>query len=168
MRVPMIARWPGQIEAGNISHRTASLIDILPTFATLAEAELPVTKIDGQDISSLFTDFRHPAYAPNKEPFCYYRSGNLDAVRVGNWKLHIPHRFRFVTNVGDDGVRGNYGYESTGLELYDLQGDAAEKYNVAEKFPEKTVELKAIIERLQAEMDAEKRTAFYPADAEVQ
>ncbi len=168
MRVPMIARWPGQIEAGNISHRTASLIDILPTFATLAEAELPVTKIDGQDISSLFTDFRYPAYAPNKEPFCYYRSGNLDAVRVGNWKLHIPHRFRFVTNVGDDGVRGNYGYESTGLELYDLQGDAAEKYNVAEKFPEKTVELKAIIERLQAEMDAEKRTAFYPADAEVQ
>jgi|AntRauTorckE5430_2_1112549.scaffolds.fasta_scaffold00293_3 arylsulfatase len=168
MRVPMIARWPGQIEAGNISHRTVSLIDIFPTFATLAEAELPATKIDGQDISSLFTDFRHPAYAPNKEPFCYYRSGNLDAVRVGNWKLHIPHRFRFVTNVGDDGVRGNYGYESTGLELYDLQGDAAEKYNVAEKFPEKTVELKAIIERLQAEMDAEKRTAFYPADAEVQ
>lgn len=166
MRVPMIARWPGQIGGGNISHRTASLIDILPTLATLGAADLPATKIDGQDISSLFTDFRHPAYAPNKEPFCYYRSGNLDAVRVGHWKLHVPHSFRFVSNVGDDGERGDYAYESTGLELYDLQGDAAEKYNVAEKFPEKTAELKAVIERLQGEMDAEIRVPFRPAEEE--
>ncbi len=166
MRVPMIARWPAEIEGGNISHRVASLTDVLPTFAALSEAELPDRKLDGQDVSELFTDFRHPARAPNNAPFCYYRSGNLDAVRVGKWKLHVPHSFRFVTKVGDDGERGDYGYESTGLELYDLQGDAAEKYNVADKFPEKTAEMKALIERLQAEMDAEKRPPFRPAEEE--
>lgn len=166
MRVPMIARWPAEITAGNISHRTTSLTDILPTFAALSGAELPAAKLDGQDISALLTNFRHPAFAPNEAPFCYYRSGNLDAVRVGQWKLHVPHSFRFVSKVGDDGIRGDYAYESTGLELYDLQGDAAEKYNVAEKFPEKTAEMQALIERLQAEMDAEIRPPFRPEEEE--
>lgn len=161
MRVPMIARWPAQIDGGNISHRVTSLTDILPTFVMLSGAELPAKKIDGQSITDLFTDFRNPAYAPNEQPFCYYRSGNLDAVRVGNWKLHVPHSFRYVSKVGDDGVRGEYAYGTTGLELYDLQGDAAEKYNVAEKYPEKTAELKALIERLQAAMDVEVRAPFY-------
>ena len=166
MRVPMIARWPAEIEGGNISHRATSLTDVLPTFAALSGAELPATKLDGQDVSELLTNFRHPAAAPNEAPFCYYRSGNLDAVRVGNWKLHVPHSYRFVKQVADDGERGSYAYESTGLELYDLQGDAAEKYNVAEKFPEKTAKMKALIERLQAEMDAEIRSPFYPAQEE--
>ncbi|TXF90081.1 sulfatase [Neolewinella aurantiaca] len=163
MRVPMIARWPAKIDAGNISHRTASLMDILPTFAALSAAELPVAKIDGQDISALFTDFRHPAYAPDKEPFCYYRSGKIEAVRLGKWKLHIPHSFRFVDEVGDDGIRGGYAYTTTGLELYDLHGDPAEKYNVAEKFPEKADELERLIGKLQEEMNAEIRPPFYPA-----
>lgn len=166
MRVPMIARWPAEIEGGNISHRATSLTDVLPTFAALSGAELPATKLDGQDVSELLTNFRHPAAAPNEAPFCYYRSGNLDAVRVGNWKLHVPHSYRFVKQVADDGERGSYAYESTGLELYDLQGDAAEKYNVAEKFPEKTAKMKALIERLQAEMDAEIRSPFYPTQEE--
>ena len=165
MRVPMIARWPAEIEGGSLSHRVASLTDILPTFAALSGAELPGEKLDGQDISTLLTDFRHPAAAPNEATFCYYRSGNLDAVRVGKWKLHVPHSYRFVDKVGDDGARGNYAYENTGLELYDLEGDASEKYNVAEKYPEKTAEMKALAERLQAEMDAEIRPPFRPEDS---
>ena len=87
-------------------------------------------------------------------------------MRVGKWKLHVPHSYRFVDKVGDDGEGGSYTYESTSLELYDLEGDASEKYNVAEKYPEKTAELKALIERLQSEMDAEIRPPFRPAGQE--
>ncbi|SEP79710.1 sulfatase family protein [Neolewinella agarilytica] len=156
MRVPMIVRWPDRIPAAVVSHTPASLTDILPTLAAITKAELPEKKLDGRDLTAHFTHLMAPAAAP----MCYYRSGNLDAVRVGKWKLHRSHNFRFVKEVGDDGVRGKYDYVDTGVELYDLQGDPGEIYNVADKFPEKVAELEALGARLQAEMDAEKRPAF--------
>lgn len=160
MRVPMIVRWPGRISAAVVSHTPASLMDIMPTIAAIAGAELPDRKLDGRDLTAHFTQNLAPAAAP----MCYYRSGNLDAVRVGKWKLHRSHKFRFVREVGDDGVRGKYDYTETGVELYDLQGDPGEIYNVADKFPEKVAELEALGARLQAEMDAEKRPAFLPSN----
>jgi arylsulfatase len=166
MRVPMIARWPGKIPAGGISPHPTSLTDILPTLAGIAGAELPEKKIDGRDLSAHLTSPAPAAAPPPDAPMFYYRSGNLDAVRVGKWKLHIPHNFRYVEVVGDDAVGGKYAYKDTGLELYDLEGDPGELYNVAEKFPEKTAELQTLIERLQAEMEAEKRSPFRPSLSE--
>jgi arylsulfatase len=162
MRVPMIARWPGKITAGGVSHQPASLTDILPTLASVADANLPQDKIDGRDLSAHLTSPAPAAAPPPAAPMCYYRSGNLDAVRVGKWKLHVPHSFRSVAVVGDDAIGGKYTYQDTSLELYDLEGDPGERYNVANKFPEKTAELKVLIERLQVEMDAEKRVPFRP------
>jgi arylsulfatase A len=75
--------------------------------------------------------------APASSPFYYYRSGNLDAVRLERWKLHIPHNFRYVDQVANDGNRGSYAYRYSELELYDLYGDPGEVYNVAEEFPGK-------------------------------
>ncbi|WP_020566776.1 sulfatase family protein [Neolewinella persica] len=164
MRVPMIARWPGKISAGSVSHHPASLTDILPTLVSIAGAGLPEKKIDGRDLTAHLTSPAPAAAPPPDAPMCYYRSGNLDAVRVGKWKLHVPHSFRYVDIVGNDAVSGNYAYRDTGLELYDLEGDPGEKYNVAEKFPEKTEELRALIERLQAEMETEKRAPFRPGE----
>jgi len=163
MRVPMIARWPGRIPAGGISHSPTCLIDVLPTVAAFTGADLPARKIDGRNLTAHFTSALHPAAAPDEDtPMCYYRSGNLDAIRVGKWKLHRSHSFRYVREVGDDGARGSYDYTDTGVELYDLVGDPGETYNVAEKYPEKVAELEALGARLQGEMDSEKRGAFRP------
>jgi arylsulfatase A-like enzyme len=41
VRVPMICRWPGAIDAGRRDPRFVSHIDLLPTFCELAEAEVP-------------------------------------------------------------------------------------------------------------------------------
>lgn len=164
MRVPMIARWPVRIKPGGVSHQPASLTDMLPTLAGISGGRLPEKKIDGRDISAHLTSTAPAAAPPSAAPMCYYRSGNLDAVRVGKWKLHIPHSFRFVDQVGDDAKGGTYAYRETELSLYDLEGDPAEKYNVAEKFPEKTAELQSLIGRLQTEMDTEKRAPFRPGE----
>ena len=158
MRVPMIARWPGKIPATTVSHAQASLTDIMPTLAAITKAELPGKKIDGRDLTAHFTQNLAPASAP----MCYYRSGNLDAVRVGKWKLHRSHSYRFVKEVEDDGARGSYDYTNTDVELYDLIGDPGEAYNVAGKFPEKVAELEALGAHLHAEMDAEKCLPFRP------
>ncbi|MEM1357641.1 MAG: sulfatase [Bacteroidota bacterium] len=158
MRVPMIVRWPAGIPGGNISHEPASLADILPTLVAMTGAELPERKIDGRDLSGLLKTNTAPAAAP----MCYYRSGNLDAIRVGDWKLHLAHSFRYVDVVENDGERGSYAYRDTGIELYNLKGDPGEVYDVAAEHPEIVAELQALGAKLQAEMEAEKRPAFRP------
>lgn len=160
MRVPMIARWPAGIPAGGISHEPASLADILPTLAALSGAKRPDRKIDGRDLSGLLTTNTAPAAAR----MCYFRSGNLEAIRVGDWKLHLNHRFRYVDVVKNDGERGSYANRETGLELYDLSGDPGEVYDVAAEHPEIVAELQALGAKLQAEMEAEKRPPFRPAE----
>ena len=53
VREPFIARWTGTIPAGKVCTEPAMTIDILPTFAAPAGAELPKLPIDGKDISAL-------------------------------------------------------------------------------------------------------------------
>lgn len=160
VRVPMIARWPAKISAGGISHAPATLADILPTLVAITQAELPEKKIDGRDLTPLLLTSTAPATAP----ICFWRSGNLDAVRVGKWKLHRSHNFRYVDQVGDDGTGGSYAYKDTSVELYDLVGDPGETYNVALENPDIVAELEALGVRLQTEMDEEKRAPFRPED----
>ena len=55
-RVPFVARWPGRIPAGISSDEMASIIDMLPTLASLAEVQVNTTqKVDGKNIWSLMS-----------------------------------------------------------------------------------------------------------------
>ncbi len=88
MRVPFIARWPGQIDAGSQSSELATTMDLLPTFCSLTGANLPEKKLDGFDISPLL--FGEKAAKSQYEAFFYYRRRQLQAVRMGDWKYHFP------------------------------------------------------------------------------
>ena len=51
MREPTVIRWPGKIPAGVVNDEVMTAMDLLPTFAKLAGAELPADRvIDGKDI----------------------------------------------------------------------------------------------------------------------
>jgi arylsulfatase A-like enzyme len=52
-RVPCIVRWPGTIPAGSVSDELLTTMDLLPTFAILAGADLPERELDGRDASSV-------------------------------------------------------------------------------------------------------------------
>lgn len=88
MRVPMIARWPGTVPAGTTCSEIATTMDVLPTFCALAGAELPQTTIDGFDIRQLLCG-AEGAVSPYEALF-YYRRRQLQAVRWGDWKYHLP------------------------------------------------------------------------------
>ena len=88
MRVPMIARWPGRIPAGGTCNELSSTMDFLPTFATLSGGLLSANKIDGHDITPLLTGTK--GAASPYEVFYYYRRRQLQAVRWGDWKWHLP------------------------------------------------------------------------------
>ncbi|PHI19581.1 N-acetylgalactosamine-6-sulfatase [Lewinellaceae bacterium SD302] len=158
MRVPFIAHWPNGIEAGVISHASASLIDLLPTLGELAGTEQPDKTVDGRSLHKLLTEGQQP----DETPFYYYRSGQVEAVRLGKWKLHRPHYFRYVDQPAFDGEGGSYAHRETEMVLYDLSGDPGERYNRAEFDPGKVAELLTLIEAEQERIDRDKRPAWFP------
>ena len=121
MRVPCIVRWPGQIPAGAKCDEIVSTMDFLPTFARLAGAPLPQDRIiDGRDVWPLLSgqpDARSPHAA-----FYYYYTDQLQAVRSGRWKLHLP------LDAKRTGLAG--GTAPAQAELYDLDADIGETHNV--------------------------------------
>ena len=88
-RVPTVMWWPTKISPGTVCKELATTMDLLPTFAKLGGAKLPlVQKVDGHDITSLIVGEQN-ATSPY-EAFYYYERDQLQAVRSGSWKLFLP------------------------------------------------------------------------------
>jgi arylsulfatase A len=147
VRVPFVARWPGKIPAGKVCDEPAMTIDLLPTIAKLAGAELPKHPIDGKDIGPLLMGDAK-AKSPH-EALYFYWGRELQAVRSGKWKLHFPHAYRTLAGKpgGAGGTPSKYQQAETELALYDLESDIGEKTNVAEKHPDVVARLKALAEK---------------------
>ena len=89
LRVPTILWGPGRVPKGTTCDKIASTLDVLPTFASLASASVPDDRvIDGEDITHLFHGDFDKANAD--KAFFYYLRVHLQAVRQGQWKLHLP------------------------------------------------------------------------------
>ena len=88
MRVPMIARWPGRIPAGSECNALTTTMDMLPTMCGITGAAGPTKPIDGYDIQNLLLA-KGEAESPYEALF-YYRRRQLQAVRMGDWKYHLP------------------------------------------------------------------------------
>jgi len=74
------------IPQGSVNDQILTAMDLLPTFANLAGAEIPADRVlDGQDIL--------PVLAANEESphkaFFYYNQEELEAIRSGEWKFRI-------------------------------------------------------------------------------
>jgi arylsulfatase A-like enzyme len=141
IREPMILSWPGTIKAGR-SEEVVNALDFYPTFMEVAGLDCS-PDLDGVSLMPLLTgtgdwkavpQFWHfPVYlqAYNgakdqaRDPLFRTRPGS--AVRVGQWKLH------------------EY-FEEGALELYDLSKDRGERHNLAAAQPEKTAELKRVLD----------------------
>ena len=151
VRVPFIARWPNKIPAGMVSNEPAATIDIFPMLANLIGARMPNNKIDGKDIWPLLSN-QPGAKSPHEALFFYYARNELQAMRAGKWKLHFPHRYGTVKQVGKDGMPGVYEYLSTGVELYDLSTDISETKNVASKHPVVVKQMREMAEEIRWEL----------------
>lgn len=151
IRVPFIARWPGQIPAGTICREPVCTIDILPTVARLTGAALPPRQIDGLDIWPLLAG-EPGAKSPHEALYFYYENNQLQALRSGPWKLILPHKFRHVSQYGADGSRGTYVQEKSGTELYNLVSDPSESKDLAAAEPETLARLLAFADKARADL----------------
>ncbi|MEO1998844.1 MAG: sulfatase-like hydrolase/transferase, partial [Planctomycetaceae bacterium] len=131
MRVPAIFWWPGKIPAGQTTSEIAANMDLLPTFAELADVRLAADRvIDGESLWPLLSGASE--HGPH-DVFYYFRgrrSGRIPiaAVRDRRWKLLLR--------------RDNDGKFQIG-ELYDLAGDVSERTDRKNDHPEEAVRLEA-------------------------
>jgi arylsulfatase A len=87
IRVCTVAWWPGKIPAGTSTAAITSMMDVLPTFASLAGAKVPADrKIDGLDVWPVLNGESDKG---PREEFLYFRGFQLEAVRKGPWKLRL-------------------------------------------------------------------------------
>jgi len=147
-RVPMIMRWHNMIPAGEVLSARCGHLDILPTLAKLCGAKLPAAPLDGVDISSVLAGGHGP---PRTVPTLYFsglRSGfDLQCARLDNWKL------RFSQYTHDIYVLGTEAGDNLWLlqpELYDLDADPGESYDVAAAHPDLVRQILAQVDTILA------------------
>lgn len=141
IRVPLIIRYPGHIEANTVSHDTFFSIDLLPTFAFLTGAPLPDNEIDGKNVWDLIAG-TEGAENPHEYYSLTLRNDFHGVMRAdGKWKLQLPHAFRVPVSGGRDGSAGVYTHAEMDTSLFDLVHDPYEKVNVFHQYPEIAREL---------------------------
>jgi arylsulfatase A len=143
VREPFIARFPGRIPAGTVCKGVAGTVDILPTIARLCDAKLPSKPLDGIDIWPLFSGQK---LSLEREALLYFDDWNVQCARWGKWKLHFM-RYNAPPYVpAPPGGRMNLPLPAP--ELYDLESDSNESYDVAPENPKIVAEIQRRVEKL--------------------
>lgn len=172
VRVPCIMRWPGQIPPARTCGELLSTLDLLPTIAKLIAGKLSNHKIDGEDRWPLISG--QPGAKP-RDTFYYYAGDELQAVRSGPWKLHLPHEY--LTPVqppgkngkpanfenlkpesmqlsGLRGIASRHGYVVKKIDetLYNLEEDVGETTDVSRLHPEVVQRLLSLVEQARTDL----------------
>ena len=173
VRVPCLARWPGQVPAGRVSADPFMAIDWLPTLTELVGGEPSAHKIDGVSVKGLLLG--EPEVGPAHAGLLFYSGTALQAVRSGKWKLHFPHPYitvagepgrggkpsnfgklapTSITHSGVEGIATRHGYriEQIELSLFDLEADPGETTNIAAEHPEVVARLSAVAEEARRDL----------------
>jgi arylsulfatase len=145
IRVPCIMRWKGHLREGIESNELLTTMDFFPTFSELSGAEIPDhLTIDGKSFSDVILKNKKSKH----DYFYYYAYSHLQAVRDKEWKLVLPRPAK-------PGYMGWWARKIDAVDevkLFNIVNDKAEKYNLADQYPEKVSELMTAIEQARLEL----------------
>ncbi|GAB3177033.1 sulfatase family protein [Telluribacter humicola] len=135
VRVPAIFWGPGKVKPAVVSGM-GSTLDLLPTISKLAGATLPTDRVyDGYDLTTVL----HGQGGNPRNDMYYYHGSKLFAARKGDYKLYY-----YSNNPA------GYPAKVEKLEkpqLYNLQHDPSEKYNLADAHPEVIKEIEEMVKK---------------------
>ena len=119
IRVPFIVSWKGNVPAGRVIDAPVVSIDVTATALELAGVGASQAKLDGISLMPVLTG----KTAEMAERPLFWRVGEQNAVRSGDWKL----------------IRNGKEWQ-----LYDLAHDISESTNLATKEPSRVREMLAL------------------------
>jgi arylsulfatase A-like enzyme len=142
-REPLIIRWPNYIKANSTSKETLCLVDFFATFATLLN--LPIsTKFAEDSFNILPIIIGEIQKNPIRNSIIHHSANGKFSIRQKNWKL--------VKGLGSGGFtlpariipkKGN-----PKGQLYDLELDPYEKYNLWNENPDKVEALEKLLNKI--------------------
>lgn len=146
-RNPLIISYPKAIrQGGTIRTQYGHVIDILPTTLDLLHVEAPKSvrgiqqaPIEGISLAYTIGD----AAVPSRHRVQYYYIFGSRAIYQDGWKASLAYPNNVITGSPD----GKKKFDENAWELYDLNEDYTERVNLAAKYPEKLVALKALFEQ---------------------
>lgn len=166
IRVPGMVRWTGHITPG-ISAAPNSMIDLLPTLAALAGAELPRGRVlDGTDISSHLLSGA-AIFRPKPLYWQVEIHANWDVEGEGYNRRYNGQKRADASAVPAVAMRsGHYVVRGihTGVDfklpetyvMYDVVNDPVEKHELSKDMPELFARLVAQLKSLHHEVNAER------------
>lgn len=120
---PLIIHWSAGIkEQGGIRHSPGYLPDIMATILDITGCHYP-SKFNDNEIEPLAGQTLKPVFLKDqidRSPMFWEHEGNA-AVRIGNWKLVKRYPLNW--------------------ELYDMESDRTELHDLAQKHPERVVDM---------------------------
>ena len=113
IKSPMLARWPGKIEAGSASDHLSGFHDLLPTFSEILAQPIPEQNTGLSFLPTLINDGEQKEHEYLYIEFTTGKKQKLDsqALRFGKWKAYKKAKGK--------------------LQLFDLEADPFEKNNLA-------------------------------------
>ena len=134
-RVPFIMYWRGTIKDPAVIDTPTNAMDLFPTLSEVIGAPLPSDRIyDGVSLTPIFSGEKIDRSAD--KPFYYYNCESLQAVRVGDWKLHFP---RTEEQIPFWAAKKQKPF--TAPKLYNLKSDVEEHQDVAVDYPDRVAEM---------------------------
>jgi arylsulfatase A-like enzyme len=126
-RVPSFWRWPGTLAAGIDANQLTAHVDVFPTIAALAGAQISNSPpLDGRNLLPILADPQ--AEWPDRYLFTHvgrWEPGQADSSKFNRCAVRNA-RFRFVNNA----------------ELYDIHSDPGETKNVIAEHPEVVADMR--------------------------
>lgn len=157
-RNPMILSYPKGVGVrGEVRHQYGHVIDVLPTTVELIKGKVPAVingyqqeAIEGTSLAYAIPDTK----APSRHVVQYYEIAGARAIVKDGWKASTAHAIDGKRGTGGvdvpagaiapDGSKVDFSQDV--WELYNLNEDFNERFNLAAKHPEKLKELQAVFD----------------------
>ena len=129
VRVPLFMRWDHKLPADVTRYEVAAHIDLMPTLAAIAGAELPPAQVEGRSLLPLLTSAAEPTQDVDEQlwpdRWLFDHKGRWPTGSEPNdhqWKDFTvrSHRFRLVD----------------GSQLFDMRSDPGQTKNCIDQHPE--------------------------------
>jgi arylsulfatase A len=148
--VPFIIKWPGVAKAGTVSEALISQVDLMATFAAQAGVALPANAAEdsynflpwltGEEKKSPRSTMIH-----NTNPKDY-------AIRDGDWLLiDAKTGAARVAGAAWNKKHQQPADDGQAVELYNLKEDIGQRHNLAEKNPDKIIQMQDLMKKIRTQ-----------------